>query len=169
MIKILGFGQQRECKDNRNGSALIELVTAIAISSVLVLGLHSCLIIALKSIPDSSGTAATTIQANHLIDQMITELETAIYVSERTATVIAFTVPDRNGDGIAERVRYAWTGIPGGPLTRQYNGGTAEIIATQVQLLSLTPSYKSVAEAYPSIGVEDTNESLLIDCYGISA
>ncbi|MGN6545527.1 MAG: hypothetical protein ACTHK7_10805 [Aureliella sp.] len=147
---------------------LAELVIAIAVSSILLLGIQSALSIALRGVPDPKSGAASTLQANRIVDQLTTELETAIYISERSATSIGFTIPDRNGDGNAERVRYAWTGTPGGILTRQYNGGTVETIGDSVDLFNLTPSTKSVSASYPLAGVEDLLESLLVDNYSTS-
>lgn len=142
---------------------LAELVIAIAISAILLVGIHSSLSIALRGVPDPQTGSASVLKANRIADQLTTELETAIYVNERSATTISFTVPDRNGDGNPERLRYQWTGTAGGKLTRQYNGGTVETIADSVNLFNLTPSTKSVSESYPLKGTEDLFESLLVD------
>ena len=148
---------------------LIEFVTAISVSTLLIVGIHASLFITLKGLPAADGPAATALQANRFLDRLATELESAIYVTELTATTVAFSLPDRNGDGLAERVRYAWSGIPGGALTRQYNGAAVETIAPQVDLFTLTPASRSVAENYPSLCVEDAAESLLIDYYSMSS
>jgi len=143
-------------------------VIAIAISAILLLGIQSSLSISLKGVPDPKSSSASVLQANRIADQLTTELETAVYVTERSATTIGFTVPDRNGDGNAERIRYQWTGSAGGKLTRHYNGGTVETIADSVNLFNLTPATKSVSESYPNTGVEDLTESLLVDNYSTS-
>ncbi|GAA4472907.1 hypothetical protein [Novipirellula rosea] len=147
----------------RRGMLLMELVVALLVSSIIIAGLHASLAISVRSIPDSDGSTASALRGTRIADQFATELETAVHITERSATTIGFTVPDRDGDGFAERIRYAWTGTPGGPLTRQYNGSTPLTIADDVELFSLTPNFQSVAETYPSVGIEDTYESLLID------
>ncbi|WP_442510617.1 hypothetical protein SH528x_002253 [Novipirellula sp. SH528] len=152
----------------RRGMLLLELVVALVVSSIIIAGLHASLAISIRSIPDSDGSTASALRGTRIVDQLATELETAVYVTERSATTIGFTVPDRDGDGFAERIRYTWTGTPGGSLTRQYNGATPLAIAEDVDLFSLTPSFKSVAETYPTVGIEDANESLLVDHYGTS-
>lgn len=153
---------------HREAMTLIEFVSALSVSALLVVGIHSSIAIALRGMPTSSGPAATALQANRFLDSLATELESAIYVSELTASSLAFSMPDRDGDGLAERVRYAWTGASGGALTRQYNGATAETLASGVDLFALTPAYRSVAETYPSVGIEDATESLLVDNYSLS-
>jgi hypothetical protein len=146
----------------------MELLTAISISSFLMLGLSSAVLISLDTLTTSQTNSAISIQTSQTLDRLVTELQSAVYVSERTATTIGFTIPDQNSDGYAERVRYAWTGTAGAPLTRQYNGGTPQTLVANVDLFSLTPSYKSVPETYPSVGAEDSAETLLIDGYGTS-
>ncbi|EMI22062.1 hypothetical protein RMSM_01009 [Rhodopirellula maiorica SM1] len=147
----------------RRGMLLMELVVALLVSSIIIAGLHASLAISVRSIPDSDGSTASALRGTRIADQLATELETAVHITERSATTIGFTVPDRDGDGWDERIRYAWTGVPGGPLTRQYNESTPLTIAEDVDQFNLTPSFESVAETYPSVGVEDASESLLID------
>ena len=152
----------------RLGGSLVELLVSSLIAGIVVSGLQATIATTMRSVPSSDGVASTTLLTSQIADRLVTELETAIYVTERSATTFGFIVPDRDNDGIDERIRYAWTGAPGGPLTRQYNGGTIVTLASQVNLFSLTPAFKSVAEMYPSVGVEDATESLLIDNYGTS-
>lgn len=134
-----------------------------------MVGLSSAMFVSLQTLTTSSTITGSSIQTSQTLDKLVTELQSAVYVSERSATAIGFTIPDQTGDGYNERIRYSWTGSAGGPLTRQYNGGTAQTLVSNVDVFSLTPSYKSVAESYPSVGVEDAAESLLIDHYGTTS
>ncbi len=65
------------------------------------------------------------------------ELQYAQSVTEQTVTAITVTVPDRDADSNPEEIRYAWSGTPGEPLTRQYNGGTAANAAEGVHDFSV--------------------------------
>ena len=130
----------------RLGGSLVELLVSSLIAGIVVSGLQATIATTMRSVPSSDGVASTTLLTSQIADRLVTELETAIYVTERSATTFGFIVPDRDNDGIDERIRYAWTGAPGGPLTRQYNGGTIVTLASQVNLFSLTPAFKSVAE-----------------------
>jgi hypothetical protein len=150
-------------RHRRRGSTLMELVLSASVAGVVAIGIQSSIFVAMKSLPSSTGNAQSSIQASKLMDQVATELESAIYITEHTATTLGITLPDRNGDGIAERVRYAWSGISGGALTRQYNGGTLVALAGSVNLFTLTPTYASVSETYTGLAGEDPVESLLID------
>ena len=152
----------------RQGGSLVEVLISVLIAGIIVSGLQGTIAITMRSVPNSDGMASTALRGSQIADRLVTELETAIYVTERSATTFGFIVPDRDSDGIDERIRYAWTGTPGGSLTRQYNSGTVVTLAPQVDLFSLTPAFKSVAETYPSVGAEDATESLLIDTSGTS-
>lgn len=147
----------------RRGSTLIETLLSVAIAGLIAAGIQTSLYVSMKGLPNPEGSAQSTIKASKVVDQLSTELESAVYITEHTATTLGFTLPDRDGDGIAERVRYAWTGTPGGPLTRQYNGGTVTVLSSSVSLFNLTPSYTSVTENYTGLAGEVDTESLLID------
>ena len=147
----------------RPGFTLLELVVSASIAAILFVVMTSAILLGSRAIPDPQSPSLSSIRASQIVNQLATELETALYIMERSPTVLAFTVPDRNGDGIPERIRYAWSGTPGDPLTRQYNGGAALSLADHVDLFSLTPSFQSVTETYPGLGVEDAADSLLID------
>ncbi|QDU40152.1 Carbohydrate binding domain protein [Maioricimonas rarisocia] len=116
----------------RSGSTLIELTISLIGSSVLMLGMASATFIALKASDTSLTPARATFSGASALTSMLAELQFAIDVSERTPTAITFTVPDRNGDGNPETIRYAWSGTPGDPLTRQYNGGASVSILENV-------------------------------------
>src|SRR5689334_18643361 len=111
----------RLVRSHRRGATLVELVIAVAIAGLIAAGIQSAIFIAMKSVPNSQGNAQSTINGSRILDRLVTELESAVYITERTATTLGFTVPDRNGDGIPERLRYAWSGTPGDALTYQYN------------------------------------------------
>jgi len=147
----------------RPGFTLLELVVSASIAAILFVVMTSAILLGSRAIPDPQSPSLSSIRASQIANQLATELETALFITERSSTVLAFTVPDRNGDGIPERIRYAWSGTPGDPLTRQYNGGAAVTVADHVDLFSLTPTYQSVTETYPGVGVEDAADSLLVD------
>ena len=152
----------------RRAFTLLELLFAMVVMTALMGGLASALMLASRAIPDDASPAAVAIDAYYAADQIAGELFCAQSFSERTATAITFTVADRDNDTVAETIRYAWTGTPGDPLTRQYNGGTVVNIIDsayefdltyEIASISGTPSVVSVeialrAGAHPSTRVE---------------
>lgn len=145
---------------------LSELVTALAVSGVLFLALGNAIVIASKALPAKSDTMRTSVQAAQALDRIAGEIESAIYVSQLTATSIAFTVADRNSDGLPERIGYSWSGVAGAPLVRTYNGVAANVLDA-VDVLNLVPNVRYVSETYPGPGVEDLLPSVLQDSTSI--
>ncbi|MCA9289887.1 MAG: prepilin-type N-terminal cleavage/methylation domain-containing protein [Phycisphaerales bacterium] len=130
----------------RRGLSLIEVVSALVITSILMLAMGSTIAIATSAIPAGRSTAETTIRQRDVMERMIADLRLAnsLLNLDRGAD-ITFTVPDRNGDGQDETIRYAWTSDPdtctataGDPIIYQYNGGTPITIARSAQGLGIT-------------------------------
>jgi hypothetical protein len=62
------------------------------------------------------------------------DLEFALAFTEQSARAVTFLVPDQSGDAKLETVRYAWSGTPGDPLTRQFNGGAVAVVLENVHV-----------------------------------
>ena len=69
---------------------------------------------------------------------MAGELRFATYVTERSAHAIEFVVADRDGDNVPERIRYAWSGTAGDPLSRTNDDGTPSPLLDAVQQFQFT-------------------------------
>ena len=147
----------------RPGFTLVELVVGMITLSILMLAVSAAIGLASRAMPGAENPSSAALQAAAATDRIGAELETAVYIVEHSQNTIAFTVADRNGDGLPERIRYAWSQAPGDPLTRQYNGGSVTALVDNVQQFVLVPEIRSVTEAYPGAGVEDTFDSLLVN------
>jgi len=101
---------------------------------------------------DQSGTAQRA-EADQVLDKFVADVEHAISFSERTANAVTFTVPDRDGNGLPDTIRYAWSGTPGDPLTYEYNGSVAEKIAVDVHNFNLASMTRlMIAPVIPPAG-----------------
>jgi len=127
------FGPRRP----RAGYTLLELVVASASATVLMGGLASSLYIAAQSLDVGAGSLAETRRGQRALAIIHGDLQSALTLSELTATAVTMSVPDRNGDNVPEIIRYAWSGTPGEPLTQSYNGATATTVVANVQAFSL--------------------------------
>jgi len=146
----------RACAAASRAFTLVELVTAMAVASVLFLALGNAVYIATKALPSKDDPLTSSLQTVQALDQIAGEIESAVYVSQISPTSIAFTVADRDGDGIPERISYSWSGVAGDPLVRTYNGTTWSVVDS-VGVFNLVPSYRYVSESYPGPGVEDAS------------
>jgi hypothetical protein len=133
---------------------LVELVVSMAIASLLVTGLAAALVLAARALPRADRPTDRVLRTSEVVDWVLTELQSARHVTERSAQAITFTVADRDGDGSPERIRYAWSGAPGAPLTRQYNGGAAVAVLADVRQFEVTYQTRSTTEVYPGPNVE---------------
>ena len=106
------------------GYTLVELLVAVTVSGILAAGMVSTLYVASRA-ANTGGPTRAMLSASAATDDVLSELHYALTFTERSANAVEFTVADRNGDGAAETIRYAWSGTPGDPLTRRYNGGSA--------------------------------------------
>ncbi len=102
------------------GMTLVELVTSMAIMSVVVTGLASALVIASHALPGTRSPVTTIVPAAEALDQIADDLHVATAVKERGSQAVTVQVHDRDGDGQSETIRYAWSGIPGDSLSRQH-------------------------------------------------
>jgi hypothetical protein len=93
----------------------------MAVSAMLVTGLASAVFLATQSLDSATSPTATAIATGEALDRLNAELRLATKFTERTATAVTFTVPDQNGDGVPDTIRYAWAGA-GTPLMRTFNG-----------------------------------------------
>lgn len=105
----------------RRGYTLLELMVTMAISVILVGGLATSLFLASEAAQFDSSVDHVW-QSGQTIDQMTHDLQTAQSFSEWTPTAVTFTAPDRNGDSLPETIRYWWSGVPGDPLRKEFNG-----------------------------------------------
>ncbi len=159
-ICILQLSGQIAARASRHGFTLLETVLTVAVMGIIMAGIGSAMMIAGRALPTARSVTATTVAAAEALDQVVADLQYAVSVSQRTAMMIEFTVHDRSGDDIPETIRYSWSGTAGAPLTRQYNGGTAENILTDVREFNLLYTLKTISTEIPQ--PNESAETILI-------
>lgn len=128
----------------RPGLTLAEMVAALTTMSLLLGAMTSAVVVASRALPNPNDPAEKTAAAAEALDQITADLSTAITIKQATPTVLEFTVPDRgHGPAGPETIRYSWSGTPGAPVSRQYNGGTTTTLAADVYQLSFEYRYGS--------------------------
>lgn len=116
----------------RPGYTLIEMLVASVSAGVLMVGMASTLMIASQSLELNSGGVTREADLHRALDRLTGDVRHAKGFTERTATAMTFTVPDRTGDGEDDTLRYAWSGVAGDPLTLEFNGATPIVVAGNV-------------------------------------
>jgi hypothetical protein len=134
------------------GLTLVELVFTLSVSAVLLAAATSAVVIASHAVPDRQGAAAGVARAASALEDMAADLRFAYAVTEASPTATTIVLPDQDGDGADETIRYAWSGTPGDPLTCQRGSATPSAVCADVRELSL--AYETSAEALPTTNVE---------------
>lgn len=130
----------------RHGHTLVEILVALGPASVLLAGLASTLYLANRML-DPPAAVRAVLSAENAARQLTDDLYEATFFTERTATAVTFAVPDRDGDGREELIRYWWSGTPGDPLQRAVNGGVAAVVAQDVRQFRLDYTFKTQQES----------------------
>ena len=145
----------------RCGFTLVELVASTTIGAILLGGMGSAILIASHALPGRNTTTDAILRAADVVEQISNELHGTETVTQRSATMVEIKVPDRNADAAPETIRYAWSGIVGDPLTRQYNAGTVVNVAEDVQEFQLDYDLKTISQGGAPIQNE-SSETLLM-------
>jgi len=142
----------------------MEAVVSVGVTGALMGGIVSVMSIATTAAYNNTEATESTYQARDVVSQVTTDLSLAQSFSQRTATSVTFTVPDRDGDGTPETIKYAWSGNAGGSLTRKYNSGAAVVVAEDVHHFNLGYITKTVPAATTTADeTEEANVSTLGD------
>lgn len=144
----------------RPGFTLLELTMSLVVTAIILGALTSAMLLASQIIPDDNGRAEATIAANEIVQQFAGELYYAHTVTARSAHEVTFWVADRSGNLTPETIRYAWSGKPGDPLTRQYNNGDPAAVLDNVQHMDLTYEIREITEEIPSLPNESAEMKL---------
>ena len=140
---------------------LVELVASLAITTVLLGGIASTIVIASHALPSDQDPNRAVIDAYHATEQIADELFVAQSVTQRTAAMLEFTVADRDQDAIAETIRYEWSGTAGDSLMRTYNGGTAVTLVADVNEFALSyATRKTSATITQTVTAQSPEEEL---------
>lgn len=153
----------------RVGFSLLEMIVASASATVLIAGLSSSIFVASRAFDDSDGTITRNLDASFVADEILTDLQLATSYTQRSATAVEFKVPDRDGDGNHETIRYAWSGSAGDPLTKEINASAPEAILDNIADLNLEYFTRTLTgvEApiifIPQVQFEEFEETKLTD------
>ncbi len=132
----------------------------MAVTSILMLGVGSAMLIAGRALPDAHSPAVESVAGADAIEPIVAELQYAVAINQRSARMIEFTVADRNGDGAPEVIRYEWSGTAGAPLTRKYNAGAAVNVLSHLREFSLSYDLQTISTEIPQ--GNESAETLLI-------
>jgi hypothetical protein len=144
----------------QKGLTIVELLVSIAITTVIMFAIGSSMMVATRAMPDRDTPANAVITTGEAAEQLAAELQYAISINNYSTSMIEFTMADRDGYGTPETIRYEWSGTPGDPLTRQYNGATVVEVLNAVQEFNLSYGLEIISKEVMS--GNESAETLLI-------
>lgn len=139
----------------RQGYSLVELLIGVFAGSMLILGMSSAVVIASKAVsaPTAQNALLDVAKASFILSD---ELQSSIQVLEQESDSIEFVVPDRNGDGSEEIIKY---NLQSGSLIRNFNSETG-VLLSDIDTLTISPDLRTVTETLPGTVTESTEAEL---------
>ncbi len=150
----------------RRGVTLVELTATMAVLMILTSAMGSAMMIAGRGLPDAESPMTVISQSVDVVDQISGDLLYATSVTENTDSTITFTVADlKHGAAGPETFRYAWSGTPCEPLTREYNGSAAAIVIENVHDFHLSYMQKAGSA---NLGATVETEEVILSSHGVA-
>jgi hypothetical protein len=147
---------------NRSAFTLVELVLAMAGTSLLLLGVTSAIVVASRSAYDPEQPHAALARSRSIARLIADDLAQATSIIEGGATAVEFTVADRDEDGLEETLRYEWSGTVGDAIYRSVNGDSA-LLASDIASLAFT--YTTALEEATILGAPVEGAEQLLYAY----
>lgn len=137
---------------------LVELLVSLSVSALLMTGLAGALVIASRAIPDKDSARLHAATSFQIVEQMSTELSTAISFTLLGQRGVEFRVHDRASDVDAtpETIRYEWSGVPGEALIRTYNGEAVKVLDNIQQFNLLYGTHDEITTTTKTVETTDT-------------
>lgn len=132
------------------GFTLVELVVALGISSTLLVGMASAVMLAARMLPSRSTAAGTAADLQATMDALAVELSAAQTITKLSDSGIAFTVADRDADGRPEPITWSWGGASGEPVYRSIGSEGGRIASPRLASFSLVPTVNIETETFES-------------------
>ena len=152
--------QSRSARLSCRGHTLMEVILSTAMLCVIMGAVVSTMVIAGRAVDDNPVKQVAI--AGDAANDVTTDISLAQSITESDANAVTMVVPDRDGDGQAETIRYSWSGTAGDPLMRQYNGGAEAVVASNVHRFNLSYLTTVVDGASGGDEGDESAEQLLI-------
>ncbi len=140
-------------KQSRSGMTMLELVVSIPTATVLIGAMAMCVTVMMRARSQDDMLFDRTYNLSKALNQMASDIELATSHVSSSASHLEFVVPDRNGDGLPEQMRYEWGGATGANANNilwKYNSSPLSILFEDVGQFSLQLNHALAATAVPN-------------------
>lgn len=111
----------RTRRRTRRALTLVEMVVAMAITSVVIGAATSIMFVASRALPDPSDPVVLATDASAALALLEAEAQCATR-TRFVGTTLSVAIPDRDADLAEELIAYRWSGTPGDPFERVEDG-----------------------------------------------
>jgi len=101
---------------------------SLGIVGVIGAALVSTMLVAARSAPRPTDRPSLTLTSAQVARQLSEELGHSIFVNSADCVFVDFYVADVDGDTFDDNIRWEWSGAPGAPLVRWFNGVPANVL-----------------------------------------
>jgi len=143
------------------GHTLLEMMLSLVLLSVVMASVGSAVLFASQAVPSDDDPDVVLARDATALARIVEELSTARYVVEQGPHAVTFVVRDRTADGIPDRIRYAWSGTPGDPLTSQFNDEAPVTLLDSVATFDLGYNTQTTSRTIPGATLVSGTESLV--------
>ena len=137
-------------KQSRSGMTILELVVSLPTATVLIGAMAMCVTVMMRARSQDDMLFDSTYDLSKALNQIASDTRLATsYVSSST-NHLEFVVPDRNGDGLPEQIRYEWGGTSGDYANKilwKYNTSPLSILFDDVGFFKLQMNYSFASSA----------------------
>jgi hypothetical protein len=132
---------------------ILELVVSIPTATVLIGVMAMCVTVMMRARSQDDMLFDRTYNLSKALNQMASDMKLATSHVSSSASHLEFVVPDRNGDGLPEQMRYEWGGTSGAnanSILWKYNTSPLSILFEDVGQFSLQMNHTVAATAVPN-------------------
>jgi hypothetical protein len=140
-------------KQSLSGMTILELVVSIPTATVLIGVMAMCVTVMMRARSQDDMLFDRTYNLSKALNQMASDMKLATSHVSSSASHLEFVVPDRNGDGLPEQMRYEWGGTSGAnanSILWKYNTSPLSILFEDVGQFSLQMNHTVAATAVPN-------------------
>lgn len=154
---------RRQSIRKTSGFTLLEMVMSLSVLAIAFAAVGSVFVLASHVMPTPDNAEGATLNQSAALSRLIEDLQVARYITEDSATAVTMVVDDRTGDGLPDRLRYAWSGNIGDPLTLSINGSAPADVVENLSAFNLAYTTEERVDSIPST-TRTSEEVLLHQC-----
>ncbi len=137
----------------RSGVTMLELMVTLPSATVLIGAMAMCITVMMRAKSQDDNLFRSTYDLSKAATQIATDLESAVAHVSSSTTHMEFVVPDRNGDGLPEQMRYEWGGATGANANKilwKYNQEPLAVFFDEVGSFELLTNTVTIPNAVPN-------------------